>query len=184
MKRLVIGSTLFLVLMGVSLVWAAPAQVPSDKDPKIGTRVTITGCLHEGTSAGSFVLVGVTERPADSTAAIQPLPFAIYWLDSNEGLKDRVGEMVDITGTVTERRSKPGRIMVSIDVSEVRSTDVRVQSGNKDLDVTTRKYDDRPRPVGTSGDDSTIAVTRPVYKLDVESVRHAANFPLSGPVCR
>ena len=183
MNRVVIATTLSLAVTGTSLLWAA-GQTTAGRDPKIGTRVTITGCLHQGTSWDSFVLLGVTERPADSPAPIQPLPLAIYWLDSTEGLKDRVGEMVDITGKVTERRPKPGTITVSIDVSETRSTDVQVASGNKDLDVTTKKFDDRPRPVGTSGSDSSIAVTRPVYKLDVETVRHAANFPASGPVCR
>lgn len=112
------------------------------------------------------------------------MPLAIYWLDSNKGLEDRVGDMVDVTGTVTERRDKPGTITVSIDVSETRSTDVAVLSGNKDLDVTTRKFDDRPRPVETGGADSSLTVTRPVYKVDVERVRHAANFPEGGPVCR
>jgi hypothetical protein len=92
--------------------------------------------------------------------------------------------MLDITGKVTERRQKPGTTTVHIDVSEMKSTDVQVASGNKDLDVTTKKYDDKPRPAGKSGADSTITVARPVYKLDVESIRHAANFPMSGPVCR
>jgi hypothetical protein len=183
MNRLIIATTLSLALTGTSLLWAASGQATSGPDPKIGTRITITGCLHKGTSGNSFVLLGVTERPADSPGPIQPVPYAIYWLDSTAGLKALVGEMVDVTGKVTERRPKPGTIMVSIDVSETLSTDVNVATGNKTLDVTTKKFDDRPRPTGTARSDSSLEVTRPVYKLAVENVR-AVNLPAAGPACR
>jgi len=44
---------------------AASGQTTTGKDSKIGTRVTITGCRHEGKARNTFVLLGVTERPAD-----------------------------------------------------------------------------------------------------------------------
>ena len=181
MNRVIMATTLSLALTGTCLVRAVPGQVTSDPDPKLGTRVTITGCLHKGTSRDSFVLLGVTERPAGSSAPIQPVPYAIYWLDSTDGLKGLVGELVDITGTVTERRSKPGMITISIDVSETLSTDVDVSSGV--TNVTSEKFDDRPRPTGASRSDSSLDVTRPVYKLVVENVR-AVNVPAAGPACR
>lgn len=183
MNRFIIATTVSLALTGTSLLWAASGQAKSDRDPKIGTRVIITGCLHEGTSRNSFVLLGVTERPADSAAPIRPAPVALYWLDSTEGLKALVGEMVDVTGKVTERRPNPGTITVSIDSSEELSTDVRVASGNKNLDVTTEKYADKPQSTGTSGVSSSLALTRPVYKLAVEDVR-AIKLPTDGPACR
>jgi len=183
MNRIIIATTLSLALAGTSLLWAASGQATSVPDPKIGTRVIITGCLHEGTSHDSFVLLGVTERPADASAPIQPVPLAIYWLDSTEGMDALVGEMVDVTGKVTERRPKPGTITVSIDPSETLSTDVQVASGLKDLDVTTKKFDDKPRPKGTTGSSTSLEVTRPVYKLVVENVRRAANVSATG-VCR
>lgn len=183
MNRVIMATTLSLALTGTSLLWAASGQAKPGPDPKIGTRVTITGCLHQGTSRNSFVLLGVTERPADSPAQIQLVPYAIYWLDSTDGLKALVGEMVDVTGKVTERRPKPGTITLSIDVSETLSTDVQVASSSKTLDVTTKKFDDKPRPTGTSSSDSSLEVTRPVYKLVVENVR-AVNVPGAGPACR
>lgn len=181
MNRVIIATTCSLALTGTSLLWAASGQATSGPDPKLGTRVIITGCLHQGTGRNSFVLLGVTERPADSPAPIQPVPLAIYWLDSTDGLKALVGEIVDVTGTVTERRSKPGTITISIDPSDTLSTDVEVASGIKN--VTTEKFDDRPRPTGTSGSPSSLEVTRPVYKLDVENVR-SVNLPVGGPACR
>lgn len=182
MRRLLLATFVLIALAGTSL--ALGAQTPAASDPKIGTRVTITGCLHQGTSSDSFVLMGVTERPADSPPSIQPVPWAIYWLDSTKGLKERVGEMVDITGKITGRRPEAGKITVSIDASELRAKDVQVTSASKTLDVTTEKYEPAARPVGTTGTDSSISVSRPVYKLDVETVAHAASVPLTGPVCR
>lgn len=77
MNRIIIATTLSLALAGASFLWAASGQGTSGPDPKLGTRVTITGCLHKGTSRNSFVLLGVTERPAGSSAPIQPVPYAI-----------------------------------------------------------------------------------------------------------
>lgn len=181
MNRVIIATTFSLALTGTNLLWAASGKATSGPDPKLGTRVTITGCVHQGTSRNSFVLLGVTERPADSSAPIQPVPYAIYWLDSTEGLKALVGEMVEVTGKLTERTSKSGTITISIDPGETLSTDVEVASGNKS--VTTEKFDDRPRPAGTSSSSSAVQVTRPVYKLVVETVR-AVNVPAAGPACR
>src|ERR1017187_7702209 len=173
MKRIVVA-TLSLVLTGTGLLWAASGQTKPAPDPKIGTRITITGCLHKGTGGDSFVLLGVTERPADAAGPVQLVPFAIYWLNSTDGLKPLVGEFVDVTGKVTERRPQPGTITVNIDVSEKLSTDVNVANANKALDVTTKKFDDAPRPAGTSTSDSTIQVQRPVSKLKVDDVHAVA----------
>lgn len=181
MNRMIIATTVSVALAGTSVVWAASGQAPPGPDPKLGTRVTITGCLHKGTSRDSFVLLGVTERPADSPASIKPVPFAIYSLDSTDGLGGLVGEMVDVTGKVTERTRRSGTITMSIEPSETLSTDVEVEGGARN--VTTEKFDDRPRPAGASHSPSSLQVTRPVYKLVVEDVR-AVNAPVAGPACR
>jgi hypothetical protein len=183
MNRVTITTTLVLTLAGMSLLSAAGAQAPAP-DPKIGTTVTITGCLHKGTSRNSFVLVGVTER-ADTPEKTWLVPYAIYWLDSTDGLKDLVGEMVDVTGKVTERRKNPGTIKISIDPDEALTTDVQVSSASKTLDVTTEKYDEKKQtPVATSGESSSIEVSRPVYKLAVENVHSVGYVPTAGPACR
>lgn len=181
MNRAVIATTLSLALSGTSPLWAAPGQATSSPDPKLGTRITITGCLHQATSRNSFVLLGVTERPADSPVPIQLVPLAIYWLDSTDGLKALVGEIVDVTGKLTERRSEPGRITIAIDPGETLSTDVKVVSGRRS--ATTEKFDDRPRPEETSSSPSSLELTRPVYKLVVEHVR-SVKVPVAGPACR
>jgi len=184
MNRSIVAVTLSCALAGTSLVWAASGQATAAPDPKLGTRITITGCLHEGTARGTFVLLGVTERPVDASGPLLPVPVAIYWLNSTDGMKDLIGEFVDVSGKVTERRPKPGTITISIDPSEVRSTDVEVASGNRDLDVTSKKYDDRPLPAGTSASSSSIATTRPVYKMTVEHIQRSIYVPDVVPACR
>lgn len=181
MHRAIIAATLSVLATGTTLASAGEQANRSVTDPKLGTRIIITGCLHQGTSRDSFMLLGVTERPADGPAPAIPVPFAIYWLDSTDGLKAVVGELVDITGKVTERRSQKGVITVAVDPSETLSTDVNVTSGVRD--VTTEKFDDRPRPQGTSGKKTEIEVSRPVYKLVVEDVR-ALTLPVGGPACK
>ena len=183
MNRVIVATPVALVLSGMSLM-AARAQAPAPApDPKVGTTVTITGCLHKGTARNSFVLVGVTER-ADTPEKTRVVPYAIYWLDSTDGLKELVGEMVDVTGKVTERRKNAGTIKISIDPEDALTTDVRVSSASKTLDVTTEKYDEKQTPVGTSGESSSVEVSRPVYKLAVENVHSVGNVPTAGPACR
>ena len=182
MKRIIIAALLPAALAGSSLAWADSKQAAADADPKIGTHITITGCLHQGTSSGSYVLLGITERPAGAPASVQLAPYAIYWLDSNDGLKKHVGEIVDITGKVKSRRPEKGTITVSFDPSEKRSTNVQVESANKDLDVTSTDYNNGAQPAGSENARVTD-VQRNVYVLDVETVS-AVTVPVAGPACR
>lgn len=183
MKRILIATTVAAALAGTSLLWAASGQAAQAPDPKIGTRVTITGCLHKGASWDSYVLLGVTERPADSPAAFQAVPYAIYWLDSTDGLQEHVGDMVDITGKVTGRRPNKGTITLEVDPSESRETKVTVASNSKTLNETTKKFDNGPQASGSSTAPSSIQVTRPVYKLDVQKIAAVA-VPAGSPACR
>lgn len=183
MKRIIIIAALLpAALAGSGLAWADSKQAAADADPKIGTHVTITGCLHKGTSFGSFVLLGITERPAGAPASVQLAPYAIYWLDSNAGLKKHVGEIVDITGKVKSRRPEKGTITVTFDPSEALSTSVQVESANKNLDVTSKDFNNGPQPAGSESAQITDVQLK-VYVLDVESVS-AVNVPVAGPACR
>lgn len=89
--------------------------------------------------------------------------------------------MVDVTGKVTSRTLKPGTITISIDPGVTRSTDVDVDSGTRN--VTTERFDDKPRPVTTSASPSSLEVMRPVFKLAVNDVR-AVHVGATGPACQ
>ena len=149
--------------------------------PEIGRRIIITGCLHRGLLLDNFVLLGVTERPADSSEPIVPVPIAIYWLDSAKGLEPLVGKMVEVTGKVTSHESRPGTITIAINPSESLSTDVKVSSGEREM--TSKKFDYSDRPMSTPDSKSELLVTRPVYNLAVEKVR-AVNPEATGAPCQ
>jgi len=136
--------------------------------PEIGRRIIISGCLHRGTSLDTFVLLGVTERPADPSDPIIPVPIAIYWLDSTKGLGPLVGKMVEVTGEVTSEEPNLGLMTISINPDITLSTDVQLESGKRS--ITSKKFDYSERPMSTSGTQSEIIVKRPVYNLEVDDV--------------
>jgi len=186
-KRIAVATA--LALAGVMLTGAVSSQAAPPPDTKIGKRIIITGCLHKGVSEGSYVLLGVTERPADTSAPVLPVPIAIYWFDSVEKMAPFVGEMVDITGTVTARGAKPGSITVSIDPTLTLDQSVQIKSGGMTsdknaqnsetrTDVTTKDYDVQASGRGVQ---SVIETERPVYKLVVDDVDNVRLIPSADP---
>ncbi len=173
-----------IIIMGliISIVFVTTGMAQGKAAwPQIGRQIIITGCLHRGSSLDTFVLLGVTERPADASAPIVPVPYAIYWLDSTKGMEALVGKMVEITGEVTSNEANPGTITISVDPSVKLSTDVKLESGRRD--ITTKKFDDSPRPMGTSDFQSTTIMRRQVYNMAVDDIR-AVDPGATGPPCQ
>src|ERR1700739_385838 len=96
------GQVLFLSIVLVAPAVAQSQQTAdskSNKDLK-GQTITIRACVQPGThgSPGNLSQVGVAK---DSTPA-EPRR-VIYWFYKNlNGFKDHPGQLVEITGTVTE----------------------------------------------------------------------------------
>ena len=61
----------------------------------IHTPVAITGCVYAGTEPDTFVLLNVDEV-TDGHAVPAG---AVYWLSSTKGLKEHVGQKVEVRGT-------------------------------------------------------------------------------------
>ena len=59
--------------------------------------------------------------------------------------------MVDVTGTVTKRESRPGSIKIDVQADEEQSTDVKVERGSQT--VTTKEYP------GTPDDESSVVLS-------------------------
>ena len=161
------------VIPGLAVLCAADAPV----DPKIATNITITGCLHGGEHSGDFVLVGVTEKTA--TGAVAAVPYAIYMLNSTNGMKDLVGELVDIKGVVVSKDAKHGTIKVVVDDDTAKTTDVTVERGSGNS-TTTKEYAGKTNGPAAG---SVIEVSRPVYRVNVESII-AAKTDQTGPACK
>ena len=176
-----VAATLAAIVFGSAMVATAAAKTP--KDSKVGTTVTITGCLHEGEDNGSFVLSRVTEVAAPGAVRRRtPLTPAIYWLDSTDGMEALVGKQIDVTGVITKRRSKDGTITIEIRPGGGESETVEVQSN--DTSVTSEKFVAGGKPTTRSTTTTTSTRQRAVYKLDVKHV--AASVPGGSPAlaCR
>jgi len=130
------------------------------------TPVTITGCVHRGTSGDSYVLTNVHEVSGGESR----LATNLYWLSTTKGLKDFVDQQVEVNGTYSLSRDagKTGKVKVKADPSTGEER-VVLENGLKKAEA---KVDAPPRPVGTSG---TIAeFTRPYRRLEVQSVKMIA----------
>lgn len=168
-------NTIFATLILSSAV-LSPLVLAGDSepvDPRIAKNITITGCLHAGQHSGQFVLVGVTERTL--AGKVVPVPYSIYMLNSTKDMKPLVGELVDISGVVISRDKKQGTIKIDVGVGEGSTTDVTVAAGSRS--VATKGF------AGTPGAESVVELNRPVYRVDVDSIKpvRVAN---GGPACR
>jgi hypothetical protein len=165
-------NTLFatLILSSAALSPLLLAADPATVDPRIAKNITITGCLHAGVHSGQFVLVGITERTL--TGAVVPVPYSIYRLDSTQDMKHLVGELVDISGKVVSRDKKQGAIKINVGAGE---ENVAVEMPSKT--VTTKNYAQTPAA------ESVIELSRPVYLIDVESIK-AVSVAEGGSTCR
>ena len=171
-----------IIVFIISIAFVTPGISKSKSGTsKKNRHIIITGCLHRGSTLDSFVLLGVTERPADESEAVVPVPYAIYWLDSTKGLEPLVGQMVEVTGKVTSKEAHPGTITIAINPDAGFSTDVQLKSGKKD--ITTKKFDYTDKPKATAASQSSLIMPRPVYNLAVEDVS-AVDTGAEGPPCQ
>jgi hypothetical protein len=143
-----------LLAVGVSAVCSAGLLAANDSVP-----VKITGCVRGG-ERGSFVLTNVEEM---SGGKMSPTS-SIYWLSNTKGLKERVGQMVEVTGTFSPSRDegKTGTIKTTPDLAAGQET-IEVENGAKRAEATTSTG-----AVGTSGVKEKI--TRPYRRLQVKNL--------------
>jgi hypothetical protein len=151
---------------GLALIVAAG---PSTADDKTGTPVgkdtapvTITGCLLAGTRPDTFILKNVTDsagRAAD----------VIYWLSTTRGLKDHVGQTIEVTGPVVA--VSEGELEVKTNPAKSPDTTIQVKARGKEAKAKTTDAD----AVAMSPDSKTKDErTMPVHRIKVRSVRMVA----------
>jgi hypothetical protein len=123
-------------------------------------RVTITGCVVDG-DEGSFVLTNVQEL---SDGKMKPTT-SLYWLSTTKGLKEHVGQRVEVTGTYSPSRDegKTGTIAIASDAATGEET-ITVENGAKKAEATTTTG-----AVGTSGVKTEI--TKPYRRLEVQNLK-------------
>jgi hypothetical protein len=107
------------------------------------TPVTITACIAAGTSPDTYVLLDVKEISNGHAAPAG----AVYWLSTTKGLKQRVGQQVEVRGTYSVERdygkTATMKIRTNLATGERR---IALENGAKKNELK-----DELKPVGTSG---------------------------------
>lgn len=118
--------------------------------------LTIRGCVRAGVRSNTFMLMNVTEvSPAGDSAPAA----AFYWLNTTRGLKQHIGETVEITGTVSMGESGMGRIQ-TLPVPAADRSIVVIKHGRREVTVSTNLRSS-----------TTETQEKRVRELKVESVR-------------
>jgi hypothetical protein len=138
-----------LGLGSLLLVGAARAEDTAGKDAPI----TIRGCLLAGTRTDTFVLNNLTSSVGDAS-------HVIYWLSSTNGLKDHVGETIEVTGPVVG--ISEGELNVRTDPANSPDTTIEVKARGKEA---------KARTDGDADTKTTEERTMPVHRIKVQSIR-------------
>ena len=121
--------------------------------------VTITGCLLAGTRPDTFVLKNVTDSAGRADDVI-------YWLSTTRGLKDHVGQMVEVSGPVVA--ISEGELEVKTNPAKSPDTTIQVKARGKEAKART---EDETAPSDVKTRDER---TMPVHRIKVRSVRMVA----------
>ena len=132
---------------------------------EIHTPVTITACVYAGADPETYILLDVDEI-TDGKAAPAG---AVYWLSTTKGVREHVGQKVEVRGTYSLDRDfgKTAKLKIRSDLATGRES-ILLENGAKKAETR-----DELRAVGTSG---VVAreVKRPYRRLEVKNVRMVA----------
>jgi hypothetical protein len=172
LKNLAMIGLSFTAMLGAACATAG-RNGPPDKtgDLTAAWPVTISGCVREGTTRGTFMLMNVTEIKWPDRQQAVPRDSqgrdVLYLLSSNEGLRSRVGERVEVTGTLDLRNVDEARSKVTSDPTKVMDSVIEIRSEGKTVTVETST---QPQ-AETGGVDTFTQTKRVLYRLNVTSVR-------------
>jgi hypothetical protein len=123
--------------------------------PKSDTPLTLAGCVVEGQGKDTFLITNVT---VDGSAPAN----AFYRLDSTKELRDRVGQRVEIAGTVDFGDLDKGKLKVDVSKKGQRTT--VVESERKTVKVEDHVW------VGSEGA-AKMKANIATYPFEVKSVK-------------
>ncbi len=161
-----------IVAISTFAVAATATAVRAQDHKSIDRFVTISGCVVAGEAADSFMLKDVKQLsngwmapvPKDSDGAA-----ILYWLNTTEGLADRVGKRVEVTGMVDFSDSHKGQTKVTVDPTETKDTKTELSSAGRSV---TTKVDTAAVRKVEDADKVTVKVPHAaVYDLHVKTVR-------------
>jgi hypothetical protein len=146
------------VLFALGIAAAGSAALTAAEPP---ARVVITGCVHDGTTRGAFILTDVK----DLSTGQPTLPSVLYWLSPTRGLAAHVGEQVEVTGTVATEQDAGKTAKVTIEADHATGNDIIAVERS----LLRRAESEVPRAVGTSG--TKTEIKKPMRRLRVQTIR-------------
>lgn len=144
------------LLLAISAAALCSAGLAAAKDD---VPVTITGCVHDGTTPDTYVFTSVVDVSANAAVPSS----TVYWLSTTKGLREHVGHKVQVTGTYSPSRDMGKTAKVKIETDRASDSKIAVENGMK------RAEAKDVRAVGTSGVKTEIE--KPYRRLEVKSVK-------------
>jgi len=156
-----------LVAVSIAVVSAATAARAQDKLKSTERNVTIRGCVLAGDHADTYFLSDV--RPVSGWNPVPDHPI-YYWLNTTKGLKERLGQRVEVSGIVDFSDSHDGQKKITVDPSETKDTKTKVSSDGKQVTV----KQDTAIPKMEDAKESKTKVPAEFFDLHVKSVKTVA----------
>jgi hypothetical protein len=156
-----------LVAVSIASVSAVTAARAQDKLKPAERNVTISGCVLAGDHSDTYYLSDV--RPVSGWNPVPDHPI-YYWLNSTKGLKERLGQRVEVSGVVDFSDSHDGQKKVTVDPSETKDTKTKVSADGKQVTV----KQDTAIPKMEDAKESKTKVPAEIFDLHVKSVKTVA----------
>jgi hypothetical protein len=154
-----------LVAVSTLAVFATATAVRAqDKLKPTERAVTISGCVVAGDHSDTYFLNDV--RPVSGWNPSPDHPM-YYWLNTTKGLKERLGQRVEVSGIVDFSDSHDGQKKVTIDPSETKDTKIKVSGDGKQVTV----KQDTAIPKMEDAKESKTKVPAEIFDLHVKSVK-------------
>ncbi len=169
------------VLIALSLFAAATSVRAEDKLKSTDRTVTISGCVVAAEQPDSFMLKDVTQL---SNGWRAPLPNdgnganVLYWLNTTAGLSSRVGQRVEVTGTVDFKDAHKGQTKITVDPNEKKDTKTELSSAGRKV---TTKEDTPAIPKLDDAEKAKLKIpAAAAYDLHVKSLKTVPGTCSSG----
>jgi len=167
-----ITRTALFALTALSVAATATAVRAQDKLKPTERNVTISGCVVTAEQPDSFMLKDVKQMTGNSATAPRDGNGApvLYWLNTTDGLKERVGQRVEVAGVIDYKDTHNGQTKVTIDPDDTKDNKTELSSAGRTV---TTKVDNPAIPKVAEGAATTTVKTPAaiVYDLHVKTVK-------------
>src|SRR6266550_4063653 len=104
---------ILIVLIALSFGAFPRAQTPQTQAKRDPRLLTVTGCLAQGSSAGTFLLTKVPDPLVDAVAAAGggAIPTVTYQLSGGQNLGPHLGHKIEVTGRGPLKDQTPVKVM-------------------------------------------------------------------------